>query len=63
MRMTKAHLDAEGGLPPQLRDAFNLLVAEYRSAAERHTGQPSANYAVLSDLIRAGWRKAEPPKA
>lgn len=57
MPKTKAHLEAEAKLPPELRPPFNDLVEEYKQAAEGHTGQVWVNYKILADLIRSGWRK------
>ena len=59
-KKTKAHLDAENDLPSELREAFNQLVDEYRTAAKKHVpgykgGTP--NFKIMSGLIRGGWRK------
>lgn len=59
MPKTKAHAAAESALPPDLRDPFNILVEDYKTAAEAHTGQKWVNYKILADLIRSGWRKAQ----
>ena len=56
-KKTKAHAAVERELPEDLREPFNVLVAEYKGAAEKHTGQVWVNYNILSDLIHAGWRK------
>ena len=48
---------AEAALPAELREIFNTLVDDYKTAAETYTGQVWVNYNILSDLVRAGWRK------
>jgi hypothetical protein len=62
MQKTKAHQLAEDALAPELRDAFNMLVTEYKESCERHTSDHSkrVNYNILADLVKAGWRKSNP---
>ena len=60
MAKTKAHENAESALSAELRDTFNALVQDYMDASERHTADHSrrVNYNILSDLVRAGWKKS-----
>ncbi len=53
--------EARGALPEALRDVFDTLVADYLEASQRLVGWSSPSYIILSDLVRQGWRKADPP--
>ena len=57
MAKTKAHIEAEAKMPPELRATFNEIVQDYKNAAESRTGQIWVNYNILGDLVRDGWRK------
>lgn len=48
---------AEATLPSELHRAFEQLVDDYVVSAKIHAGEVAVAYAVLADLIRAGWRK------
>jgi len=51
--------EARDSLPPELRAAFDALVADYRAASEEHVGQRWASYVILAELVRRGWRKPD----
>lgn len=48
-------------LPEELRTAFDELVQDYKYFALLQHGMPFVSYAVLSDLIKAGWRRSIAP--
>lgn len=55
-KRTEKHSQARNSLPPQMVSVFDELVSEYRFLATKHHRSPFVSYAVLADLIRAGWR-------
>ena len=59
MAKSEKHTEAEAALPADLREIFNLLIADYMDASETHTSDHSrrVNYNILADLVRAGWQK------
>ena len=60
MQKTKAHKQAEDALPAELRDAFNMLVSEYKKSCVLHTSdhKERVNYNILADLVKTVWRKS-----
>ncbi len=54
---SKKREQAEATLPAELRDTFDLLVADYQSSSEQHVSKIWVNYNILADLVRGGWRK------
>jgi hypothetical protein len=44
-------------LHPLLRNTFDRLLDDYEVSAKIHTGEVSANYNIIADLVRAGWRR------
>jgi len=62
-KASKKHLEARESLPPDLRPIFDALVADYRFAATRRHNAPFVSYVVLADLIRQGWRLADPSES
>lgn len=55
------YLAARETLPAELRPVFDEFVQDYRFAATLRVGSPLVSYAVLADMVRAGWRRAAPP--
>lgn len=55
---SEKRIQAESGLPNELREVFKTLVEDYQASAEVHTKQAWVNYNILADMVRAGWRKA-----
>ncbi len=56
-KVSEKRVKAEATLPPELRDTFDQLIADYQAAAERHTTMKWVNYDILADLVRDGWGK------
>ena len=55
--------EARNSLPEELKPIFDDFVADYLYASTMRYGKPYISYAVLADMIRAGWRhSAEPIK-
>jgi hypothetical protein len=52
---------ARNGLPEELWATFDQLVEDYRFASSIHHGMRFVSYAVLAELLRAGWRPAAKP--
>jgi len=44
-------------LPEYLQIEFEHIVQDYRYASELHFGRKFVSYAILGDLIKAGWRR------
>jgi hypothetical protein len=59
-RSSVKYQKALAGLPEQLRDTYEELVADYSWKTTAHYGRGYVAYDVLADLVRAGWRKVEP---
>ena len=59
MGKSKLHKIAEDALAAEFRNAFNLLVSEYKASCQAHTRDHGkrVNYNILSDLVKSGWRK------
>ena len=55
------HEQARGSLPEELRPVFDDFVADYKFAATKYHGSPFVSYAVLAEMVRAGWRLATEP--
>jgi hypothetical protein len=55
-KRSEKHEVARNSLPEHDRAAFDDLVADYRFYATKHHRNAFVSYAVLADLIRAGWR-------
>lgn len=53
--------EARSSVPPNLRPDFDELAGEYRLHAVRRYGSPFVSYAILADLILAGWRRSAEP--
>lgn len=49
---------ARDSLPEELRGIFDDFVAEYKFCSTLRVGSPYICYAVMADLVRAGWRKS-----
>lgn len=58
---TEKHELARRSLPEDLVPVFDDLVADYRFYAMKHHGSRFVSYAVLAEMVKAGWRLAEPP--
>ena len=58
---TEKHEEARASLPDDLRAVLDQLVKDYRFAATVHHGSPYVSYAVLAEIVRAGWRLAGDP--
>lgn len=52
---------ARSSLPDDLKPVFDELVADYQFAAIKRHGAKWVSYAVLVDLVRAGWGLAAEP--
>jgi hypothetical protein len=52
---------AESRLPPDMIPDFRRLVDEYRFLTKVNNGAGWVAYAVLADLVRAGWRCSATP--
>lgn len=61
-KRTEKHEEARRSLPVELVPIFDDFVTDYRFFAMKHHGSPFVSYAVLAEMIKAGWRLAEPPK-
>ena len=60
---SERQIGARNGLPDELKSVFDDFVADYLYASTMRYGKPYISYAVLADMIRAGWRQgAEPLK-
>jgi hypothetical protein len=57
---TPAYVTERESLHPDLRQAFDALVLDYRHYASVHHKQPFVSYKVLAELVKIGWRG--PPK-
>lgn len=44
-------------IPPDTGQIFEALCLDYGMAALKHLGRRRLHYGVLSELIKAGWRK------
>lgn len=55
-KRTEKHEQARNTLPEELRPIFDDLVADYKFASVTHHRSAYVSYAVLADLVRAGWR-------
>lgn len=51
---------ATAGMTPEQRAAFDALVEEYRYCAMLRARAAYVSYAILGDLVRAGWRRSAP---
>jgi hypothetical protein len=48
---------AQATLPSPLHRVFDQLADDYAVSAKIHAGEVAIDYAVLADLVRAGWRR------
>ena len=55
-KRTEKHEKVRNSLPSELVPVFDDLVADYRFAAVKAHGSPFVSYAVLAELVLAGWR-------
>lgn len=60
-RRTEKHERARSSLPPELVPVFDDFVADYRFFATKHHGSPFVSYAVLAEMVKAGWRLTAAP--
>jgi hypothetical protein len=56
---TEKHESARNSVPEERRPIFDDLVNDYRFFATKHHGSPFISYAVLAELVNAGWHLAE----
>lgn len=60
----RLHIFAVSGCyPPELHEAFDDFLSEYRFAALTHHGGPYVSAVVIGELVLAGWRRSAPPLA
>lgn len=55
-RSSPKFIEARQSLPNDLRVVYDRLVEEYAFYTEIKYGQGYVAYAVLAELVRAGWR-------
>jgi hypothetical protein len=60
-RRTDKHEQARNSLPTELVSVFDDLVADYKFFATKHHGLPFVSYAILAEMVRAGWRLSVSP--
>lgn len=60
---TPAYLRGKRTLPPELHEAFDDFLSEYRFATLKHHGGPYVSAVVIAELVLAGWRRSAPPSA
>jgi len=60
-KRTEKHEFAHSSMPDHLVPVFDDFVADYRFYATKHHGSPFVSYMVLAEMVKAGWRLAEPP--
>ena len=53
---SEKHEQARAALPLELQPVFDSFVDDYRFYAINHYNKPFISYAVLSDMVAAGWR-------
>ena len=58
---SEKHEQARNSLPEELQPVFDDFVDDYRFSATKTHGSPFVSYAVLANLVRAGWRLAAEP--
>lgn len=56
------HEEARSSLREELKPIFDELAEHYRFWARARYGSPFVSYAVLSDLVRSGWRCSGVPE-
>jgi hypothetical protein len=52
-------LEARDSLPEQLRPIYDEMVTDYVWYTTKSFGRGYVAYAVLAELVRAGWRPTE----
>jgi hypothetical protein len=55
---SEKYQQALASLPEDLRGVYEELVADYSWQTTKHFGRGYVAYAVLAELVRAGWRKS-----
>ena len=55
---SQRELEAREKLAEELKAAFDDFVVDYKYWATLRHGKPYISYAVLADMIRAGWRRS-----
>ncbi len=58
-RRSEKHDHARAALSPELRTAFDALVADYRFLGMTHCDRPFVSRVILAGLVRQGWRCTE----
>ena len=62
-KRSEKHEQARNSLPDELKPVFDDFVADYKFFGTKHYGSPFVSYAILAEMVRAGWRpSAEPIK-
>jgi len=57
---SKAQIEVENTLTPELRPIFRQFIDDYKSAAQQHVpgyGGGAPSFKIVAQLIREGWRK------
>lgn len=52
---------ARNSLPENLRPIFDAFVEDYKFAGAIHHGSPFVSYAILAEMVNAGWRLSGDP--
>ena len=60
-KRTEKHERVRSDLPPEVVPVFDDFVADYRFFATKHHGSPFVSYAVLAEMVKAGWRLTAAP--
>lgn len=55
-------LEARAGLPEELRPIYDEMVADYSWYTTKQYGRGYVAYAVLAEMVRAGWRPSARPE-
>ena len=58
---SEKHNQARNSLSEELRPVFDAFVDDYRFSSIKHYGAPFISYAVLADMVKAGWRPVARP--
>lgn len=61
-KRTEKHELARNSLPDDLRSVFDDFVNDYKFFGTKHYGSPFISYAILAEMVLAGWRPTEPPR-
>lgn len=57
---TPSYNNAVENLPSELKQVLDELIEDYKFYATVRHGKPYVSPMVLSDLIKAGWRRSAP---